>query len=86
MNRSVWRHPELSDLLGYARVSTAEQDLEVQRRRLRDEARAIHIFEDVVSGNSFDPPSDRRSDGATSQGGRNPGQRKPEILAGGGRR
>lgn len=46
----------MPDVLGYARVSTAEQDLEVQRRRLRDEAKAIRIFEDVVSGKSFDRP------------------------------
>jgi DNA invertase Pin-like site-specific DNA recombinase len=46
----------MPDVLGYARVSTAEQDLEAQRRRLRDEAKAIRIFEDVVSGKSFDRP------------------------------
>lgn len=46
----------MPDVLGYARVSTAEQDLEVQRRRLRDEAGAIKIFEDVVSGKTFDRP------------------------------
>lgn len=38
------------------RVSTAEQDLEVQRWRLRDEAKAIRIFEDVVSGKTFERP------------------------------
>lgn len=42
--------------LGYARVSTAEQDLEVQRRRLRDEANATRVFEDVISGKSFERP------------------------------
>lgn len=41
-------------VLGYARVSTAGQELEAQRRRLRDEAGASRIFEDVVSGKSFD--------------------------------
>jgi DNA invertase Pin-like site-specific DNA recombinase len=46
----------MPDVLGYARVSTAEQDLEVQRRRLREEARAIRIFEDVVSGKTFERP------------------------------
>ncbi len=45
-----------ASILGYARVSTAEQDLEVQRRRLRDEAGTIRLFEDVVSGKSFDRP------------------------------
>jgi DNA invertase Pin-like site-specific DNA recombinase len=44
------------DVLGYARVSTAEQDLEVQCRRLRDEAGAIRVFEDVASGKSFERP------------------------------
>lgn len=42
--------------LGYARVSTAEQDLEAQRRRLRDEANATRVFEDVISGKSFERP------------------------------
>ena len=42
--------------LDYARVSTAEQDLEVQRRRLRDEANATRVFEDVISGKSFERP------------------------------
>lgn len=46
----------MPDVLGYARVSTADQDLEVQRRRLREEARAIRIFEDVVSGKTFERP------------------------------
>lgn len=47
----------MPDVLGYARVSTAEQDLEVQRRRLRDEAKAIRIFEDVVSGRASTGPA-----------------------------
>ena len=46
----------MPDVIGYARVSTAEQDLEVQHRRLREEAGAIRIFDDVVSGRSFDRP------------------------------
>ena len=46
----------MPDVIGYARVSTAEQDLEVQRRRLRDEAGAIRVFDDVASGKSFDRP------------------------------
>ena len=40
----------MPDVLGYARVSTADQDLEVQARRLRDEAGAIRVFDDVISG------------------------------------
>jgi len=46
----------MPDVLGYARVSTAEQDLEVQCRRLRDEAGTIRVFEDVASGKSFERP------------------------------
>ena len=46
----------MPDVLGYARISTSDQDLEVQRRRLREEAGAIRIFEDVISGKSFDRP------------------------------
>ena len=43
-------------VLGYARVSTPGQELEAQRRRLRDEAGAARVFDDVVSGKSFDRP------------------------------
>lgn len=46
----------MPDVLGYARVSTSDQDLEVQRRRLRDEAGAIRVFDDVISGKSFTRP------------------------------
>ncbi len=45
----------MSDLLGYMRVSTQGQDLEVQRRRL-DEIGVIKIFEDVISGSTFERP------------------------------
>ena len=44
---------QLADALGYARVSTAGQDLKVQRRRLRDEAKVVRVFDDVISGKSF---------------------------------
>tara|TARA_B100000780_G_scaffold112494_1_gene78773 strand:- start:233 stop:382 length:150 start_codon:yes stop_codon:yes gene_type:complete len=37
------------DILGYARVSTTDQDLSGQITRLKD-AGAIRVFEDVVSG------------------------------------
>jgi DNA invertase Pin-like site-specific DNA recombinase len=37
-----------------ARVSTDDQDLEGQRRRLK-KAGAIRIFEDVMSGKRFEP-------------------------------
>lgn len=43
------------DILGYARVSTEDQDLDGQRQRLT-EAGAIRTFEDIVSGKRFDRP------------------------------
>ena len=43
------------DILGYARVSTPDQDLSGQTARLED-AGAIRVFEDVVSGKQFDRP------------------------------
>ncbi len=45
----------MPDLIGYARVSTADQDLGEQRRRLI-EAGAIRVFEDVTSGRTFKRP------------------------------
>ena len=45
----------MSALLGYARVSTAQQDLHPQRDRLAA-AGCGRVFEDVVSGRSFDRP------------------------------
>jgi hypothetical protein len=45
----------MGDILGYARVSTDDQDLEGQRRRLK-KAGAIRIFEDVMSGKRFERP------------------------------
>lgn len=46
----------MTTLLGYARVSTAEQDLEGQRRRLREQAGVVRVFEDVISGRTFERP------------------------------
>lgn len=46
----------MPDVLGYARVSTPAQDLDGQRRRLREEAGAIRVFDDVVSGKTFERP------------------------------
>ena len=43
----------MPDILGYARVSTAEQELEPQKRRLKASG-AIRIFEDVISGRKFE--------------------------------
>ena len=45
----------MNAILGYARVSTGEQDLEGQRRRLQD-AGTLRIFEDVSSGRKFERP------------------------------
>jgi DNA invertase Pin-like site-specific DNA recombinase len=42
-------------ILGYARVSTGDQDLSGQRRRL-EAAGAVRIFEDVISGREFERP------------------------------
>jgi DNA invertase Pin-like site-specific DNA recombinase len=43
------------DILGYARVSTGDQDVARQTMRLI-EAGAIHVFTDVMSGKSMDRP------------------------------
>ncbi len=43
------------DILGYARVSTPEQNTSIQTERLKA-AGAIRVFEDVVSGNKFKRP------------------------------
>ena len=43
------------DTLGYARVSTNEQNPEAQRARLID-AGAIRVFTDVISGKRFERP------------------------------
>ena len=43
------------DIIGYARVSTSDQDLTAQQDRLAQEG-AVRIFEDVISGKTFDRP------------------------------
>ena len=45
----------MPDILGYARVSTVSQDLDVQKHRLREQ-NAIRIFEDIGSGRNFKRP------------------------------
>jgi len=45
----------MSHILGYARVSTDDQDLAGQKRWL-DAAGAFRIFEDVISGKTFNRP------------------------------
>jgi len=47
--------PRKGDILGYARVSTPDQDLTAQREHLL-EAGAIRIFDDVISGKYFERP------------------------------
>ncbi len=43
------------DILGYARVSTVDQDVAAQEDRLR-QAGAIRVFNDVISGRQFERP------------------------------
>jgi len=45
----------VSEIIGYARVSTADQELDSQRQRLKA-AHCQRIFEDVMSGRNFDRP------------------------------
>jgi DNA invertase Pin-like site-specific DNA recombinase len=45
----------MSHILGYARVSTDDQDLTGQKRRL-EAAGAFRVFEDVISGKIFERP------------------------------
>lgn len=45
----------MADILGYARVSTHQQDLDSQRQRLK-KAGTIKLFEDVISGRVFNRP------------------------------
>lgn len=45
----------MAGILGYARVSTGDQDVAGQRMRLK-EAGAIRVFTDVMSGKSMDRP------------------------------
>ena len=47
--------PRAGDTLGYAGVSTGDQNPDAQRARLVD-AGAIRVFTDVVSGKQFDRP------------------------------
>lgn len=45
----------MPDILGYARVSTHAQNLDAQKNRLKEKG-AIRVFEDVVSGRTFNRP------------------------------
>ncbi|MGY9039646.1 MAG: recombinase family protein [Rhodobacterales bacterium] len=46
---------QVGDLLGYARVSTSDQDLSGQIGCLTKEG-AVRVFEDVISGKTFERP------------------------------
>ena len=53
--RETGRAARQGDVLGYARVSTADQDVPAQEDRLR-QAGAIRVFVDVISGRQFERP------------------------------
>ena len=53
--KTIKARPPVSHILGYARVSTDDQDLAGQRKRLTS-AGAFRVFEDVISGKTFDRP------------------------------
>jgi DNA invertase Pin-like site-specific DNA recombinase len=50
-----FRDSQVGDILGYARVSTGDQDVAGQTMRL-EAAGAIRVFTDVMSGKSMDRP------------------------------
>lgn len=54
-DKKTGRAGRQGDVLGYARVSTADQDVAAQEDRLR-QAGAIRIFKDVISGRQFERP------------------------------
>lgn len=43
-------------VVGYARVSSGDQDLGPQRRRLSEDAGALRVFDDIVSDKHADRP------------------------------
>nr|WP_244327619.1 recombinase family protein [Roseibium sp. RKSG952] len=45
----------MGDILGYARVSTGDQDIAGQTLRL-EQAGAVRIYHDIKSGKSMDRP------------------------------
>ena len=54
-DKKTGRADRKRDILGYARVSTADQDVDSQEDRLR-QAGAIRVFKDVISGRQFERP------------------------------
>ena len=53
--KETTRTTRKGDILGYARVSTADQDVAAQEDRLH-QAGAIRVFVDVISGRQFERP------------------------------
>ena len=54
-DKETGKRTRSGDVLGYARVSTADQDVAAQEDRLR-QAGAIRVFVDVISGRQFERP------------------------------
>src|SRR3546814_5609015 len=52
---AVWETQGMGGIMGYARVSTGDQDVAGQTMRL-EKAGAIKVFTDVMSGKSMDRP------------------------------
>jgi DNA invertase Pin-like site-specific DNA recombinase len=48
--------PRSGDILGYARVSTAVQDVAGQKKYRLEKVGAIRIFQDVILGKKFERP------------------------------
>ena len=84
--------PRIGDIIGNARVSTTDQDMAAQRDRLFEEG-ALRIFEDVISGKTFDRPGlsalldyNRSGDTLTVIRLNRPGRSLKELLKTGSRR
>jgi len=54
-NKKTSKMTRTGDILGYARVSTSEQNTSAQTERLKT-AGALRVFEDVISGKKFERP------------------------------
>ena len=54
-DKKTGRADRKGDILGYARVPAADQDVAAQEDRLR-QAGAIRVFKDVISGRQFERP------------------------------